>query len=190
VRLDHAQGRDRRCDAPRLYAHDSSGCRLPSSAFGQFILAGRHFPSQTFCNCRRLSGAALCPLRSIMARSDVGLLGTDPIPSGPFFATNPLAKRSCSRAERETTRTKPPRGLPVAGEKQPMSAPATPISIPNPVGWLRALYSVFGSLVARPMVNMWPSALRLHSGQSAATRGITRPTCAWAASARCQQQTS
>ena len=91
MRLHQTQGRGRRCDALRKYAHDSSGCRFPSSVFGQFILASRHFPSQTFCNCHRLSGAAPSPLRSIMARSDVGLLGTDLIPSGPFFAATDIA---------------------------------------------------------------------------------------------------
>jgi hypothetical protein len=104
VRPDQAQGRGRRCDAPRLYAHDSSGCRLTLSAFGRSIFASRHFPSQTFCNCRRLSGAAPSPLRSIMARSDVGLLGTDLIPSGPFLCGQPLAKRAPRAEARWATR--------------------------------------------------------------------------------------
>jgi hypothetical protein len=104
VRPDQAQGRGRRCDAPRLYAHDSSGCRLALSAFGRSIFASRHFPSQTFCNCRCLSGAAPSPLRSIMARSDVGLLGTDLIPSGPFLCGQPLAKRAPRAEARWATR--------------------------------------------------------------------------------------
>jgi len=105
-----------------------------------------------------------------MARSDVGLLGTDLTPSGPFFFGRAKARwlragdgdAQPSRPRRQSGR----RPFDCAQGRWPEWRDR---QIPTP------RRRPFDDAQGRPPSASWPSALRLRSGQ-AATRGTTRPT--------------